>query len=224
VPALLSASGEPLSGAAFAARVARPLDPVHTPAPDWRATAADVATLPPVTRCALRAPAPLGAGGAGGAPRTLLYSRVGKAGSESLKAWLKAHRSRGKRFTFTDWGAHEHMTLSGEAEHVARLAQHARSGWAGLSGGGGGAGGGRVGAAAAARAAEALSGAGAAAARGATAAPRALALDHVFFLNFTRWGLPVRFLYPFGTPFAKHASVGGFLRADVCVRCPSSLI
>jgi hypothetical protein len=221
VPALLSASGEPLSGAAFAARVARPLDPVHTPPPDWRATAADVATLPPVTRCALRAPAPA-PGGAGGAPRTLLYSRVGKAGSESLKAWLKAHRSRGKRFTFTDWGAHEHMTLSGEAEHVARLAQHARSGWAGLSGGGGG-GGGRVGAAAAARAAEALTGAGAAAARGATAAPRALAVDHVFFLNFTRWGLPVRFCqegHPLAPLSQTHASVGGFSRADMlAVRC-----
>jgi hypothetical protein len=189
----VSAEGVPLAGEAFARHCATPLDAAHTPAPDWRLTAADVDSLPHVTRCALLAPAAAAAdttaaSQALGPPRTLFYNRVGKAGSETLRAWLKAHRTRGA-FTFTDLGAHEHLTQAGEMEHVARLQQHARSGWAG-SGGGEHARGAVVRPSAfAARAAEALR---ARSAAGFVAAPRALVVDHVFFLNFSRYGLPVR--------------------------------
>ncbi len=189
-PQRLSGAGAPLQGEAFARRVAAPLDPVHVSAPDWQLTAADVASLPDVTRCALLGAPP--AGGPPGPPRTLLYTRVGKAGSESLKAWLRAHRRRGA-FTYTDLGAHEHLTLAGEMEHVQQLQQHARSGWAGA---GDEAGGGRSGEGLGGERAYGSHGDAAAAAAAAlpagAAAPRALVVDHVFFLNFSRWGLPVR--------------------------------
>jgi hypothetical protein len=183
-PPELSVDGRPLSGDALARRLAVPLDAAHaasSPPPDWRDAAADLDALPRPTRCALR-------DAAGAPPRQLLFARAGKSGSESVAAWLRGRRRRG-RYTVTDLGAHEHLSLAGEAEHVARIMQHKRSGWA----------------SALQRSEDVGS---------VPPAPRALVIDHVFFLNFSRYGqASPAALTVLRDPVARFASHWAFWRA-----------